>query len=111
MTTRIFAPKLVSTQDHSVSVKHAKKSPDEALLVQYIGKGVMEIKALSESVGIAAEVTRLLAEKDLSIQFMLAKDPKLSVESTMVVVTNERIPGTVVDVLLRNRNITSVQLS
>jgi len=103
--------RLKPVADISEVAKHAKTAEDKAILTKYTGRGVMEIRALSESVGIAAEATRLLADKDLSIQFMLAKDPRLSVESTLVIVTDKRIPGTVVDRLLRDPNIISVQLS
>lgn len=74
-------------------------------------EGVIEIYAFSNSVGIAALVTNLLAEEGISIRYMVARDPELSVESTMTIVTDKRPPGRLVEQLLRNPDITKVALS
>ncbi len=73
--------------------------------------GVMEVFAVSSAVGIAAQATSLLAKENISIRYMLCKDPVFSVESSMVIVTDRRIPGRVVDQLLANPNVISVTLS
>lgn len=103
--------RLKPVADISEVTRHAKNTEDGNLLKNFIGEGVIEIYALSESVGIASLATKLLADEGLSIQFMLAKDPKLSVESTMIIVTDKSIPGKVVDRLLKNKNIIKVSLS
>lgn len=74
-------------------------------------EGVMEIEAFSSSVGIAAKATKLIADEDLVIRFLLAKDPELSVKSTMTIVTDKKVPARILELLLRDKDIISVKLS
>ncbi len=74
-------------------------------------EGVIEIEAFSSSVGIAARATTLLAEEDLVIRYLLAKDPELSVKSTMTIVTDKKIPARILELLLRNKDVISVKIS
>ncbi len=74
-------------------------------------EGVMEIEAFSSSIGIAAKATKLIADEDLVIRFLLAKDPELSVKSTMTIVTDKKVPARILELLLRDRDIISVKLS
>lgn len=73
--------------------------------------GVMDIYAFSDSVGIAALATTLIAEENITIRYMVARDPELSVESVMTIVTDKRPPGRVVEALLNNDDVIKVSLS
>lgn len=73
--------------------------------------GVLEIEAFSSSVGIAAKATELIKNEDLVIRYLLAKDPELSVRSTMTIVTDEPIHARVVQALLEDMDIIKVSLS
>ncbi|MCY3413976.1 MAG: amino acid-binding ACT domain protein [Candidatus Heimdallarchaeota archaeon] len=74
-------------------------------------EGVMDIYAFSDSVGIAALATKLLAEENIVIRYMVARDPELSVESVMTIVTDKRPPGRLVEQLLRSKDVIKVSLS
>ncbi len=74
-------------------------------------EGVMEIHAFSSGVGIAALAAQLVADQDLVIRYMLCKDPELSVEATMTIVTDKKIPGKIVERLLKNKDVIKVTLS
>ena len=74
-------------------------------------EGVIDIYAFSNSVGIAALATKLLADENISIRYMVARDPELSVESVMTIVTDKRPPGRLVEQLLQNPDIIKVTLS
>ena len=66
----------------------------------YLGFGVLEVYAESSKVGIVAGVAGALAREGISIRYILAEDPEISVESKMTVVTNSKIPGKVVEEIL-----------
>ncbi|HIC86797.1 MAG TPA: ACT domain-containing protein, partial [Aquificae bacterium] len=52
-------------------------------------------------VGIVAGITSILAREGISIRYILAEDPELSVESKLTIVTNTKIPGKLVDEFLK----------
>ncbi len=73
--------------------------------------GLIEIEAISSSVGIASKVSTMISEEGLVIRYLLAKDPEISVRSTMTVVTDEPIPMHIIQQLLNDPNILKVSLS
>ncbi len=73
--------------------------------------GVIEVRAKSSEIGIAALATKIIAEAGICIRYMLCKDPQFSVESTMTIVTNKPLSGDIVDRLLAEKNIISVTIS
>jgi len=73
--------------------------------------GFIEIEAFSSSVGIAAKVATMISEEGLVIRYLLAKDPELSVDSTMTVVTDKPIPMHIISRLLEDPNIIRVSMS
>ena len=68
-----------------------------AEVARILGYGVLEVYAESHKVGIVAGITSILAREGISIRYILAEDPELSVESKLTVVTETKIPGKLVD--------------
>ncbi len=82
-----------------------------AEVARILGFGVLEVYADSREVGIAAGVTSVLAREGISIRYLLAEDPDLSVESKLTVVTETKIPGRLIDEILRIRGVQKVVVS
>lgn len=70
-------------------------------VARILGFGVLEVYAESHKVGIVAGITSILAREGISIRFILAEDPELSVESKLTIVTDTKIPGRLVDEFLK----------
>ncbi len=73
--------------------------------------GVLEVFAESQKPGIVAGITKILADEGISIRYMLAEDPELSVESKLTVVTESKIPGRLVDKFLEVPGVIKIVLS
>jgi len=73
--------------------------------------GVLEVFAESQKPGIVAGITKILADEGISIRYMLAEDPDLSVESKLTVVTETKIPGRLVDKFLEVPGVIKIVLS
>lgn len=88
-----------------------KPVADITEVARAFGYGVLEVYAESSKVGIAAGVTSALAREGILIRYLLAEDPEISVESKMVVVTDKKIPGKVVEEILRVEGVKKVVIS
>ncbi|WP_202319253.1 ACT domain-containing protein [Archaeoglobus neptunius] len=82
-----------------------------AEVARLLGFGVVEVYAESHKVGIVAGVSSALAREGISIRYILAEDPELSVESKLTIVTETKIPGRVVDEILRVDGVEKVLIS
>lgn len=82
-----------------------------AEVARILGFGVLEVYADSQKPGIIADVTRILAREGISIRYMLAEDPELSVESKLTVVTEVKIPGKLVDEFLEIPGVHKIVIS
>jgi len=82
-----------------------------AEVTRILGFGVLEVYAESHKVGIVAGVTSALANAGISIRYILAEDPELSVESKLTVVTETKIPGAVVEEILKVDGVEKVLIS
>lgn len=80
-------------------------------VARYFGYGVLEVYAESNKPGIAAGVTNALAKEGIVIRYILAEDPELSIESKMIIVTDTKIPGKVVEEILRVEGVKKVVIS
>jgi predicted regulator of amino acid metabolism with ACT domain len=69
-------------------------------VARILGFGVLEVYAESQKVGIVAGITSILAREGISIRYVLAEDPELSVESKLTIVTDGKIPGKLVEEFL-----------
>ncbi|MEM0351106.1 MAG: hypothetical protein QXU61_05000 [Archaeoglobaceae archaeon] len=52
-----------------------------------------------------------MAREGIVIRYLLAEDPELSVESKMVIVTDSKIPGKVVEEILKVDGVKKVVIS
>ncbi len=82
-----------------------------AEVARILGFGVLEVYAESHKVGIVAGITSILAREGISIRFILAEDPELSVESKLTIVTETKIPGRLVDEFLKIDGVNKIVIS
>jgi hypothetical protein len=80
-------------------------------VARILGYGVLEVFAESHKVGIVAGVTSVLAREGISIRYILAEDPEISVESKLTVITETKIPGRLVDDILKVDGVEKVVIS
>jgi len=80
-------------------------------VARLLGFGVLEVYAESHKVGIVAGITSILAREGISIRFILAEDPELSIESKLTVVTDTKIPGRLVDEFLKVDGVQKIVIS
>lgn len=80
-------------------------------VARILGFGVLEVYAESHKVGIVAGVTSVLAREGISIRYVLAEDPELSVESKLTIVTDVKIPGRLVDEFLKVDGVNKIVIS
>ncbi|OYT33665.1 amino acid-binding ACT domain protein [Archaeoglobales archaeon ex4484_92] len=80
-------------------------------VARILGFGVLEVYAESQKVGIVAGVSSVLAREGISIRYILAEDPELSVESKLTIVTETKIPGRLVDDILKVEGVEKVVIS
>jgi len=70
--------------------------------------GVVEIYAQPEVVGIVAEVSREIAKAGISIRQVIADDPDLSIEPKLTIITEKKIPGTVIEKLTKSKTVEKI---
>ncbi|MBO8182618.1 MAG: ACT domain-containing protein [Archaeoglobus sp.] len=90
------------------SLKPVANIADVARFYNY---GVLEIYAQSKKIGIVSGVTSVLAREGISIRYILAEDPELSVESKLTIVTETKVPGRLVDEFLEVEGVEKVVIS
>ncbi len=82
-----------------------------AEVARILGYGVLEVYAESEKVGIVSGITSILSREGISIRYILAEDPELSVESKLTIVTEKKIPGRLVDEMLKVDGVNKIMIS
>lgn len=80
-------------------------------VARILGYGVLEVYAESQKVGIVAGITSILAKEGISIRYILAEDPELSIESKLTIVTETKIPGRLVDEMLKVEGVHKIVIS
>jgi predicted regulator of amino acid metabolism with ACT domain len=88
--------------------------PSGALLknvARELGYGVIEIEADAQKSGIIAGATTLLASKRVSIRQAHADDPGLAERPKLTLITERRVPGSLVNEFLKIRGVTRVSVS
>lgn len=88
-----------------------KPVADITEVARFLGYGVLEVYAESNKPGIVSGVASAIAREGIVIRYILAEDPELSVESKMVVVTDTKIPGRVVEEILKVEGVKKVVIS
>lgn len=62
-------------------------------VAQYLGYGVVEIRARPEAPGIIAEASALIAREGISIRQILAEDAEIYPDPKLIMITEKPIPG------------------
>ncbi len=81
---------------------------DVARLFDY---GVVEIYADSEKTGIVGGIAAILTQENISIRFIMAEDPEISIDPKLVIVTERRIPGRLIDEFLKIDGVKKIVVS
>lgn len=79
-------------------------------VAQYLGYGVVEIRASPESVGIIAEATTLIANKGISIRQILAEDAEIYPDPKLTIITEKPIPGEMLSKFLKISTVRQVSI-
>lgn len=80
-------------------------------VAQYLGYGVVEIKAKPEAPGIIAEVTVLIAKEGISIRQILAEDAEIYPDPKLILITDRPIPGELLPKLLKIPTVKQVTIA
>ncbi|MHC1604670.1 MAG: hypothetical protein ACXQTP_01680 [Candidatus Methanofastidiosia archaeon] len=72
--------------------------------------GVIEIEASSETVGIIAGVSTLIAEEEISIRQAVADDPNLFPQPKLTIVTEKKIPPRLFEKILKIKGVKKVTI-
>ena len=80
-------------------------------VAQYLGYGVIEIKAKPEAPGIIAEATALIAKEGISIRQILAEDAEIYPDPKLILITNRPIPGELLPKLLKIPTVAQVTIA
>jgi predicted regulator of amino acid metabolism with ACT domain len=80
-------------------------------VAQFLGYGVIEIRAKPDAVGIIAEATTLIAKKDISIRQILAEDPEIYPDPKLILITEKPVPGELLPQFLKIPAVEKVTIS
>jgi len=80
-------------------------------VARILGYPVLEVFADSMETGIVANITGIIARNNISIRYVLAEDPEISVLSKLTLITNEKIPGALVDEFLAVKGVRKIVVS
>ncbi|HPR42264.1 MAG TPA: hypothetical protein PK718_06950 [Candidatus Methanofastidiosa archaeon] len=72
--------------------------------------GVIEIEASSETVGIVAGVSSIIADEGISIRQVVADDPNLFPQPKLTVVTEQKIPPQLYEKILAVKGVKKVSI-
>lgn len=75
-----------------------------------MGFGVVEIEADAKQAGIIASATKLMAEKQLMIRQIYAKDPELFENPTLCIITEKEIPGNLLNLFKKIKGVRKVSI-
>ncbi len=79
-------------------------------IAKNLGLGVVEIEAGKESQGILASVALLLSENEIDIRQAYAGDTQLQEKPVLTIITNDPIPGELINEFLKIKGISRVSL-
>jgi predicted regulator of amino acid metabolism with ACT domain len=79
-------------------------------VAQYLGYGVVEIRASPESVGIIAEATTLIANRGISIRQILAEDAEIYPDPKLTIITEKPVPGEMLSRFLKISTVRQVTI-
>ncbi|KZX15780.1 hypothetical protein MBCUT_12830 [Methanobrevibacter cuticularis] len=80
-------------------------------IAKNLGLGVIEIEVSFENIGILAAASKLISEKGIGIRQAYATDTELEEIPTLTIITEEIVPGNIVNEFLEIKGVTKVSLS
>lgn len=81
-----------------------------ANISQELGLGVIEIEGDAQKTGILNQVTKILAEEEISIRQAYASDPDLFTTPYMTIITDDDLDGNIIPLLLKIDGVTKVSM-
>jgi len=80
-------------------------------VARYLGLGVVEITPVDAKIpGILAKSASLIADRNISIRQAVVDDPELSPEPRLTLITEDKIPGELINDFLRIRGVAKVSV-
>ena len=80
-------------------------------VANFLGYGVIEIRAKPEAIGIIAEATALIAKEGISIRQILAEDAEIYPDPKLTLITDRPIPGEVLPKFLKISTVKQVTIT
>lgn len=80
-------------------------------VAQYLGYGVVEIRAKPDAIGIIAEATALIAREGISIRQILAEDAEIYPDPKLILITERPIPGELLPKFLKIPTVKQVTIT
>jgi hypothetical protein len=80
-------------------------------VAQYLGYGVIEIRAKPEALGIIAKASTLIAEHNISIRQILAEDAEIYPDPKLILITEKPVPGILLQKFLNIPTVLRVTIS
>jgi len=80
-------------------------------VAQYLGYGVVEIRAKPEAPGIIAEASILIAREGISIRQILAEDAEIYPDPKLILITEKPIPGELLPKFLKIPTVNQVTIA
>jgi len=80
-------------------------------VAQYLGYGVVEIRAKPDAIGIIAEATALIAKEGISIRQILAEDAEIYPDPKLILITERPIPGELLPKFLKIPTVKQVTIT
>ena len=77
---------------------------------QELGLGVIEIEGDAQKTGILNQVTKLLADENISIRQAYASDPELFATPYMTIITDNAVDGRIIPLLLKIDGVNKVSM-
>ncbi|HIJ14862.1 MAG TPA: amino acid-binding protein [Methanosphaera sp.] len=81
-----------------------------ANISQELGLGVIEIEGDAQKTGILNQVTKLLADENISIRQAYASDPELFATPYMTIITDNAVDGRIIPLLLKIDGVNKVSM-
>ncbi len=80
-------------------------------IAQYLGYGVVEIRAKPENIGIIAQASALIAAEGISIRQILAEDAEIYPDPKLILITARPVPGELLPKFLQIPTVTRVTIA
>lgn len=89
---------------------HLRPSSDISQVAKKLGYGIVEFRAEAKRVGLLAKITAMIAEKDICIRQIISDDPELFPDPKATIITEEPVPGQMINDFIRIEGIKEVHV-